>query len=134
MIFSYPIITPLNTPIDVPVRTVINITKGVITGWFVFFPRGHWGECRLRVKKGDHPLLPANGEGYIYGDGTVFKSKDFVHVKNPPYKLDVFTWNLDTINAHELLFIVTIVPLWTLSPFSTTLMNLVSKEEIMRVV
>lgn len=134
MDFVVPIDTPANTTIDSPLITELPVMKGVISKWYIFFPAGHWGECRLRVRKGSDALLPRNAEGYIFGENTVYQSPEFVYLGHAPYVLDIYTWNIDTRNSHNLLLSVSIQPLWTFTPYSIQLLDMIEKEELFKVV
>ncbi len=134
MDFAIAIDTPANTTIDDPLITELPVMKGVISKWWCFFPNGHWGECRLRVRKGSESLLPRNPEGYIFGDGTIYTSNDFIYLSHAPYVVQIYSWNVDTVNDHECLLSLSVLPLYTYTPYSMQLMDMIEQEELFKVV
>lgn len=129
MIFSFDITTPKNTPPETPLKTVLDITKGVIHHWIIFFPPGHWGECRVRVRRGSDYILPINPESFISGDNFKFSGDDFIYIRSEPYKLDVYTWNIDPQFEHTIYIQIFIKPLWTFHPMSDHMLLLLEQEE-----
>jgi hypothetical protein len=134
MIFSYPISTPPNTSKETPVITLLPITKGVIHHWQINFAPGHWRECYLEIKKGSELIIPSNSGVGIRGDTFPLQGSDWIYIANEPYELIAYTWNIDTRNAHALDINVFMKPLWTFSPYSENIMELIETEEISKVV
>lgn len=130
MVFSFEIETPASTSILAPVVTPLSISQGVIRHWYILFPEGNWAECPLRIKKGGDPILPINIDRQMSGNGNTFKSEEFIYIESAPFQLQAYTWNTDIRNPHTLYISITIMPLWTLLPYSNQLMDLLTKEEV----
>jgi len=133
MIYSYTISTPKITPENNPLITPLPIGRGVIHYWHILFPPGSLGTVRFRIKKGGDYMLPDNPDSYIRGNDTVFKGKDFKFIDNEPYELSLYSWNLDSYNDHEIDISIFQLPVWTFSPLSEHLADLVENEEILRI-
>ena len=132
MPISSNIVTPANTPISSPLQTKVKINPGVIVHWHAHFPAGVEGELRLRVTQGSTALLPENHDGYITGDDFNYSFPDFRHIYDEPFVLDVYTWNIDVVNEHKIQLIITMVPLWTLYPFSMQFGEAMKKDDLLR--
>lgn len=133
MIYSFEITTPANTLQTLPLITNLHVTKGVIHYWSVYFPPGQQRSSQLQFRKGAISVMPSNPEGHIAGHGTTTEGRDFFYVKNPPYILQAISWNLDTIWDHGCSIMIYMLPLWTFSPYSEQMVELIEQEEIFKV-
>lgn len=130
MVYSFIIDTPASTPVLAPLITQLFISKGVIRYWNILYPDGNWAEAPIKIMKGGSPILPINTEGSMSGSGSTFTSEEWIFISEHPYQLQAYTWNTDTKNNHKLYINITIMPLWTLLPYSNQLMELMSREEV----
>jgi len=130
MVYTFEITTPLNTPINSPVITKLPISRGVIRYWHILFPEGNWCECPIRIKKGGNAILPMNPDSQMKGNGPPFTSEEFIYISNPPWELQAYTWNVDLKNQHTIYLGITIMPLWSLLPYSNQLLDLLANEEV----
>ncbi len=130
VVYSFEINTPANTPQALPLKTVLPISKGIVRQWYVEFPEGNFYETPLRLKKGGDAILPMNSGSQMKGNGKPFISEEFLSIDTPPWELQAYTWNIDLNNDHMIYIAITIMPLWTLLPYSNQLMDLLTREEI----
>ena len=130
MVFSFDIETPASTPRTTPQVTTLPISGGIIRQWYINFPDGNWFEAPLRIHKEGTPILPINLGGEIRGNGAPFVSIEFINISTPPWELTALTWNEDINNPHDIYVSITIMPLWTLLPYSDQLLNMMTAEEI----
>lgn len=130
MVYSFEISTPASTTESNPLRTILPIGKGIIRAWHILFPEGNWCEAPLRLMKGGKAILPINPSSQMKGNGPPFTSEEFIYIKNPPFRLDATTWNIDTQNQHTIYIAITIMPLWTLLPYSNQLLDMLEEEEV----
>lgn len=130
MVFSFEITTLASISSKTPDITRLPISKGIIRHWHILFPEGNWCEAPLRLMKGGSPILPMNPETGMKGNGVPFVSEEFLFIKEPPWEIQAYTWNEDTQNSHTIYINITVMPLWTLLPYSNQLMELLEKEEV----
>ena len=102
MDFSKYISTPKDTTEANPLVTSLKLTKGRLTGGFLYFPKGPAGTLHFLARIGIHQILPFNtGENYRLNDAVI----NFflcIDLDDPPYTLDLVTWNDSTQYSHAL--------------------------------
>ena len=130
MIYSTKITVTKNTTENSPLHTQIPIKKGVINQWNVYFPSGSRNTTAFRVRKGGIYILPFNASESVKGDNIHFIFPEFIFIGNPPYTLDVDAWNEDLVNDHFFTLYISIVPAFTLYPFSSQMIDLAREEEV----
>lgn len=102
MDFSANISTPTTATQAAPKKTRLPLTKGRITGGTLFFPPGPAGTLHLIAKIGKHQIIPFNtGQNYALDNTTLDLNID-IDISEPPFILDVITWNDSTSYAHAL--------------------------------
>lgn len=102
MDFIYKIDTPKNTDADDPKITISKITRGRLVGGFIFFPSGPSGTLHLIAKVGVHQILPFNvGQSFALDD-CVIPIHCGIDLLEPPYQIDLLTWNTSTLYTHTL--------------------------------
>ena len=85
-----------------PVTTTIKLTRGRLTGGFLFFPSGPAGKLHFLARIGVHQLIPFNsGESYHMDDCTI-PFHIGIDLLTPPYEIDCVTWNTSTEHDHAL--------------------------------
>lgn len=130
MVFSFQISTPANTSEQLPLITPLPISKGIIKQWHIAFRKGADHTAPLRIKKGGSLILPINPSQSIQGDDIPFVSHEWIYIAQAPYQLQSHTWNTDLLNAHIVNIYITILPLWTMLPYSNQLLELLDKDEV----
>lgn len=94
--------TPKNTPVNDPVITTIKLTRGRLTGGFLFFPSGPAGTLHFLARMGVHQVLPFNtGENFRLDDCVIQFSLG-IDIVESPYFVDCVTWNDSTLYDHVL--------------------------------
>ena len=102
MDFVYKIDTPANTSIDDPKITIAKLTRGRLVGGFLYFPSGPAGTLHFLARTGVHVLLPFNvGQSYALDD-CVIPIHFGIDLPEPPYQVDLITWNTSTLYSHTL--------------------------------
>ncbi len=134
MVFAYEVDTPAGVSKDDPQVTELQLAKGVIHHWEILFPAGHWGELKLQIRHGSETVLPVNPEGWLSGDNFVFQGDDFIFLRSSPFILTAYTYNEDTNYNHKVFIHVFIKPLWTFTPYAETYFDLLSEEELGKVI
>lgn len=94
--------TSKRTDEDEAEYTVIKLTRGRLTGGFLFFPSGPAGLLHFQARIGVHQLIPFNaGESYHLDDCMVpFHLR--IDLITPPYEITCKTWNQSQLYAHAL--------------------------------
>jgi len=94
--------TPAGTTEAAPLITTIKLTRGRLTGGFLYFPAGPAGKLHFIARVGIHQIVPFNtGESYRLNDCVVPLDLG-ITLKTPPYEIDCLTWNDSTEYAHAL--------------------------------
>ena len=85
-----------------PLTTTIKLTRGRLTGGFLFFPSGPAGKLHFLARIGVHQLIPFNsGESY-HMDDCMIPFHIGIDLLTPPYEIDCVTWNMSTEYDHAL--------------------------------
>ena len=85
-----------------PKVTTIKLTKGLITGGFIYFPSGPAANLHLKVRRGIHQVIPANPGQNLALDDCVVPLFPNIEIDEPPFNLDFLTWNDSTTYDHAL--------------------------------
>jgi len=94
--------TPKNTSKADPLITSLKLTKGRLTGGFLFFPSGPAGKLHFIARMGRHQILPFNaGQSYRLDDCVVNFDLG-IKLYEPPFIVDCITWNESTEYSHVL--------------------------------
>ncbi len=102
MDFSAQISTPKNTSGATPKITTIRLTRGRLTGGFLFFPSGPAGTLHLIAKISGHQVLPFTPGQDFSLDDCVINFSLGIDILAPPFDIDVITWNDSNNHAHTL--------------------------------
>jgi len=93
-----------------PKPTQLQLTKGILTDGVIYFPKGPAGTLHLVVKRALQQLLPANKDkNYALNDCVIPFSLNYP-LDQPPYTLEIFTWNDSTTQPHTLTFSINLEP------------------------
>jgi hypothetical protein len=85
-----------------PVHTVISLTKGTLASVLIDFPLGCRRLVKIYITYNARRLIPFNlVEPMAYDDKLFAVPMDF-DLGDPPYELEVFSWNLDDTYPHQL--------------------------------
>lgn len=87
---------------DEPLVTPLDITRGRLTGGFVYFPSGPAGTLHFFARLGLHQIVPFNtGQNYRLNDCVVSFSLG-IDIDEPPFLIDCVTWNDSELFPHAL--------------------------------
>lgn len=85
--------TPANTLETAPLKTRLYLSKGRLTGGFLYFPRGPSGYLHFIAKTGTHQIAPYNIDQSYRLNGCVIPLYLNIDLFDPPYIIDFFTWS-----------------------------------------
>jgi hypothetical protein len=100
MIYVSTISTPKNTSYTSPVKTILEVTKGLIWLIEVEYPSGCCGLLKLQIFHQSYQLFPATPLEALRGDNVTLRYDDCYVVSSQPFELSIITWNEDTIYDH----------------------------------
>ncbi len=110
MDFVQYISTPKNTAEASPLVTPIKLTRGRLTGGFVFFPSGPAGTLHFFARMGVHQIIPFNTDQNLRLDDCVVPVSLGIDLLEPPYVVDCVTWNDSTEYDHVLTISLSLDP------------------------
>ncbi|HEA65810.1 hypothetical protein LCGC14_0823710 [marine sediment metagenome] len=129
MDFSAYISTPKNTTSAAPKITTLILTRGRLNGGFLFFPSGPAGLLHVLAKVGGHQILPFNpGESFRLDDCTISFSMG-IDMLEPPFDIDIITWNDSNNYAHSLTICFYLTPSRIKKPFIKTIKDAFSSTD-----
>jgi len=91
--------TPAGTTEADPVKTRLYLSKGRLTGGFLYFPRGPAGLLHFVAKVGTHQILPYNIDQNYRLNGCVVSLYLNIDLFDPPFIVDFFTWSPTATNV-----------------------------------
>jgi len=94
--------TPITATEDAPLVTTLTLSKGRLTGGFLFFPRGPSGYLHFIARIGVHQILPFNVNQSYRLNGCVVPLHLDIDFFTPPFLIDLVTWNDSTTLSHVL--------------------------------
>lgn len=94
--------TPMNTLASASSHTLLELTRGIIRGGWIYFPPGPAGKLHCQIWRADTQLAPANrGASFNLDDAIVPLHLDQALLE-PPFDVWIRTWNLSTTLDHAL--------------------------------
>ena len=94
--------TPLDTAETNAQITTIKLTRGRLTGGFLFFPSGPAGKLHFQARIGVHQLIPFNSDESYHMDDCMIPFHLGIDLIIPPYEINCITWNTSGDYAHAL--------------------------------
>ena len=102
MDYALYISTPANTTEADPKITSLRLSKGRLSGGFLYFPRGPSGVLHFIARIGVHQIVPFNvGHSYRLNQALIPLDLN-IDFFQPPYIIDCVTWNDSTTHSHAL--------------------------------
>jgi len=102
--------TPKNTTKSDPLITTLKLTKGRLTGGFLFFPSGPAGVLHFYARRGVHQILPFNTDENLRLDDCVVPFTLGIDLVEPPFCVDCVTWNDSALYDHALTICFSLEP------------------------
>lgn len=94
--------TPITATEDNPLVTTLRLAKGRLCGGFLYFPSGPAGLLHFIARIGRHQIIPFNtGQSYRLDDCVVTLHLE-IDLFEPPFEIDLITWNTSTEYDHAL--------------------------------
>lgn len=94
--------TAVGRDVSNPLTTTLKLTRGRLTGGFLFFPSGPAGVLHFYARIGIHQILPFNtGENFRLDD-CVIPFTLGIDIIEPPFQVDLVTWNDSVLYPHVL--------------------------------
>jgi len=100
--FVYKIDTPITASAADPKITVVKLTRGRLVGGFLYFPSGPAGTLHFLIRVGVHQLLPFNVGQSFAVDDCVIPIHCGIDLFEPPFEINLVTWNTSTLYTHTL--------------------------------
>lgn len=100
MIYVADIITDNTHGVENPKKTTLLIGSGLIYKVEVEFPTGPCGLLHTRAYDGLHSLWPSSENVWYHSDGVTIAFDDLYLKTQPPYQIDIYTYNLDDTYDH----------------------------------
>jgi len=110
MIYVFPLIIPASTPASAPLIVPCQLSSGTIVAGQFQFPGGPLGLAHVYVRNGLNQVWPANPEQDFATDNETIEWEDEYPLLNPPFQLQAYGYNLDTLNPHTITLRVVILP------------------------
>lgn len=102
--------TPVGRDFSNPLSTTLKLTRGRLTGGFLFFPSGPAGLLHFYAHIGIHQILPFNtGENFRLDDCVVSFTLG-IDLLEAPYQVECVTWNDSILHPHALTVCFSLVP------------------------
>lgn len=117
MLYVRQITTSAGTAKANALTTRVKVWAGAITRIEVRFPPGPQFLLHCTVSIGGKQIFPVDDSYDIVGDDENVRSQEFVEMQSGWNQLIIRTWNDDTINAHDCIVRVTVLPLFIADPF-----------------
>jgi len=94
--------TPITASEDAPLITTLKLTRGRLTGGFLYFPTGPAGLLHFIARIGVHQIVPFNtGDSYRLNN-CVIQFHLNINLTEEPFVIDCVTWNDSTTYSHAL--------------------------------
>lgn len=103
--------TPVGKTESSPLITTIKLTRGRLVGGWVYFPSGPAGVLHLLLRVGIHQIYPFNTGENLRLDDAVFPFTIGIDLDEPPYLVDLATWNDSLALAHALTISFSLEPI-----------------------
>lgn len=100
MIYVADITTPITNRATNPLKTILNIGSGLIYKVEVEFPTGPCGLLYTSAYDSLHPLWPSSHNVWYHSDGVTIAFDDLYLKTQPPFQIDIFSYNLDDVYEH----------------------------------
>jgi len=93
---------PAYTLEDAALILTIPLDNGVIDFLEVEYPAGCAGLVYAKVTYNTIQIIPYNPGGWLRGDNRIFKASIDYEVKDPPYEIKLWGYNLDDTYPHTI--------------------------------
>jgi len=100
--FSKYISTPVGRDASDSLTTRIKLTKGRLSGGFLFFPSGPAGKLHFLARMGIHQIIPFNTDEDLALDDCVIPFSLGIDLLEPPFEIECVTWNESESYDHAL--------------------------------
>jgi len=101
---------PANTTADNPDWQKLKISKGTLIEWIIVTPLECANLLQFWVSYHGMQILPFSGGERIYGISWPTVIKENIKIDTPPYELDIFAINTDTVKVHEYNLYANVMP------------------------
>lgn len=108
MIYSFDISTPANTLSTAPKKTVEKVESGILVLKYIILPFGCAGLVGVSIHDANYHLWPKNPNGWFIGEG-IFQFNDEFPFFDPPFTLDIYTYNEDDTYDHKPIIIIQVL-------------------------
>ena len=81
-------------------KECLQLTRGLIWKFEVYFPPGSCGLVRIKLMENEHQLYPSTPDELFRGENNTISFDDTYLIKDPPFVLTLQGYNLDTVYDH----------------------------------
>ncbi len=103
MVYQATVNTPANTTIYAPVRTTLQVTKGLVYRFHLYMPHGAMGYHHVQVHDGSYQIWPTTPGEWFWGDGIEVSWEDIYFKSSEPFTFQIVTFNEDTTYDHRII-------------------------------
>lgn len=104
MVYAFEITTPKLGDVELPLVTVIPVTKGRIRKLVVVFPPGSMGLLHLTLHREGHQVFPHTPGQVFRGDNVRLDFDEEYLLLDEPLDFTAQTKNYDTVHPHTVFF------------------------------
>jgi hypothetical protein len=92
---------PANTTAHAPDWQKLQVTRGVIKQWVIFFDPEAANLLHISIEYHGSRILPFSGDRWLTGFFSSTPFEDNIAIPDPPYVLDIYAYNEDDTFPHE---------------------------------
>ncbi len=93
-----------------PMRTVVKLSRGRLTGGWIYFPSGPAGLLHLKLLRVTHQFAPFDPQQDYSLDDVIAPLSLGFDLDQPPFQVTIATWNDSTTYDHTLTISLTLDP------------------------
>lgn len=102
MFFTFPITIFANTPSTAKLKTILPLTRGIITRINVEFPAGHVGLTHIGINRGLNQVWPTNPDATLKSSNETIVWEEDYSLDLEPFQLEAYAWNEDDTYDHTI--------------------------------
>lgn len=91
-------------------KQVLHIERGTIIRCEVVFPNGCAGLVYVHINQALHQVYPKNPDMQYRGNGETIISNDEYEIREEPFQLEFYGWNVDEKYDHTITVRIQVVP------------------------
>ena len=93
-----------------PKLQILKLSKGVITGIWIKFPRGCHGMVKVRILRYEHMLVPLGRDQWVTGDNETIPTESYYELFEAPAQLKFVGCSPGTTYDHTVTVRISVLP------------------------